>query len=187
MNPFDSLTFLAIVVALAWTYDFFNGMNDAANAIATTVSTRALTPSQAIFLAWSMNVLGAFITTAVAKTVGKGVVDPSATDQVVVISSLVAASVWSAACTYGGIPISITHALVGGLIGAAGAAHGLGVVKIAGDQEDHLRHAPVPSDGFSWRLRSPGTDFLGSKEHDALPSQQGVPLWTDRLRFFHGP
>lgn len=132
MNPFESLTFLAIVVALAWTYDFFNGMNDAANAIATTVSTRALTPSQAIFLAWSMNVLGAFITTAVAKTVGKGVVDPSATDQVVVISSLVAASVWSAACTYGGIPISITHALVGGLIGAAGAAHGLGVVKIAG-------------------------------------------------------
>jgi PiT family inorganic phosphate transporter len=148
MNPFDSLTFLAIVVALAWTYDFFNGMNDAANAIATTISTRALTPSQAIFLAWCMNVLGAFITTAVAKTMGKGVVDPSAMDQLVVISSLVGASVWSAACTYGGIPISITHALVGGIIGAASAAHGLSVVKLAGMKKILIAMFVSPVLGF---------------------------------------
>ncbi len=132
MNPFDSLTFLVIVVALAWTYDFFNGMNDAANAIATTVATRALTPSQAIAVARTMNVLGAFLSTEVAKTMGKGVVDPAVMDQVVVISSLVGASLWSAGCTFLGIPISITHAMVGGIIGAAWTAHGASVIKLAG-------------------------------------------------------
>lgn len=70
-------------------------MNNAANAIATTVSTRALTPRQAILLALSMNTLGAFLTTEVAKTMGKGVVDPSSMDQLVVIASLVGASGWS--------------------------------------------------------------------------------------------
>ena len=128
----DPTLFVIIVVLLAWIYDFYNGMNDAANAIATTISTRALTPRQAIALARIFNVLGAFATTAVAKTVGKGIVDPAAINQLMIISALIGASAWSAFCTYFGIPISITHALVGGLMGAAIYAKGLGVLQKTG-------------------------------------------------------
>ncbi|MCL6581142.1 MAG: inorganic phosphate transporter, partial [Firmicutes bacterium] len=88
MNPY---LFVALVVVLAWTYDLYNGMNDAANAIATSVSTRALTAAQAISLAWFFNIIGAFLTTAVAKTIGKGIVDPALVDQGVWIGALVGA------------------------------------------------------------------------------------------------
>ncbi len=148
MNPLDPLTFLIVVVALAWTYDFFNGMNDAANAIATTVSTRALTPRQAILLARTMNILGAFLTTQVAKTMGKGVVDPSSMDQLVVIASLVGASGWSAVCTFLGIPISITHALVGGIIGSAIIGKGFGVLRLAGIKKIVIAMILSPLAGF---------------------------------------
>ncbi len=148
MNPFNPLTFLVIVIFFAWTYDFFNGMNDAANAIATSVSTRALTPRQAIFLAWTLNILGAFLTTEVAKTMGKGVVDPSAMDQLVVISSLIGASVWSGICTYFGIPISITHALVGGIIGGSIVTRGFGVIRLAGIKKIVIAMLLSPLAGF---------------------------------------
>jgi PiT family inorganic phosphate transporter len=148
MNPLDPLTFLIVVVALAWTYDFFNGMNDAANAIATTVSTRALTPRQAILLARTMNILGAFLTTQVAKTMGKGVVDPSSIDQLVVIASLVGASGWSAVCTFLGIPISITHALVGGIIGSTIIGKGFGVLRLAGIKKIVIAMILSPLAGF---------------------------------------
>jgi len=148
MNPLDPLTFVIIVVALAWTYDFFNGMNDAANAIATTVSTRALTPRQAILLARTMNILGAFLTTEVAKTMGKGVVDPSSMDQLVVIAALAGASGWSAICTFLGIPISITHALVGGIMGAAIIGKGLGVLRFAGIKKILIAMILSPLAGF---------------------------------------
>ena len=148
MNPFDPLTFVIIIIVLAWTYDLFNGMNDAANAIATTVSTRALTPRQAIFLARIMNVIGAFLTTEVAKTMGKGVVDPSSMDQLVIISSLVGAIGWSAACTFLGIPISITHALVGGIMGSAIIGKGFGVLRLAGIQKILVAMILSPLAGF---------------------------------------
>ncbi|MGB9773372.1 MAG: anion permease [Bacteroidota bacterium] len=129
-----SLTFLPIIVIvlLAWTYDFYNGMNDCANSIATSVSTRALTPRQAIFMAFLMNILGAFITTQVAKTIGKGLVDPAVVDFYIVIASLVGAIGWSAVATHSGIPISITHALVGGIVGAVIASHGSGALEMKG-------------------------------------------------------
>ena len=123
-------------------------MNDAANAIATTVSTRALTPRQAIILARTMNVLGAFLTTEVAKTIGKGVVDPGSIDQLVVISALAGAIGWSALCTYLGIPISITHALVGGLMGAAIIAKGFAVIHYAGIQKIVIAMVLSPLAGF---------------------------------------
>lgn len=148
MNPFDPLAFLVIVIALAWLYDFYNGMNDAANAIATTVSTRALTPKQAIILARTMNVVGAFLTTEVAKTMGKGVVDPSSMDQLIIISSLIGASGWSAICTFLGIPISITHALVGGIIGGAVVSHGFSVLQIAGIKKILIAMILSPIAGF---------------------------------------
>ncbi|HDP99376.1 MAG TPA: inorganic phosphate transporter [bacterium] len=148
MNPFDPLFFLIIVVVLAWTYDFFNGMNDAANAIATTVSTKALTPRQAIALARTMNILGAFLTTEVAKTMGKGVIDPGSMDQLILIASLIGASGWSALCTYMGIPISITHALVGGIIGSAIISKGITVLKFAGVKKIIIAMLLSPIAGF---------------------------------------
>jgi PiT family inorganic phosphate transporter len=148
MNPFDPLLFLIIVISLAWTYDFYNGMNDAANAIATTVSTRALTPRQAIILARTMNILGAFLTTEVAKTMGKGVVDPASMDQLVVIAALAGASGWSALCTFFGIPISITHALVGGILGGAIIGKGFAVINLAGIQKIIIAMILSPLAGF---------------------------------------
>ncbi|TFG67358.1 MAG: inorganic phosphate transporter [Anaerolineales bacterium] len=148
MNPFDPLLFLIIVISLAWTYDYYNGMNDAANAIATTVSTRALTPRQAIILARTMNILGAFLTTEVAKTMGKGVVDPASMDQLVVIAALAGASGWSALCTFFGIPISITHALVGGILGGAILGKGFAVINLAGIQKIIIAMILSPLAGF---------------------------------------
>ncbi|RJQ08011.1 MAG: anion permease [Bacillota bacterium] len=129
MSP---LAYVIVIAVLAWTYDFYNGMNDAANAIATTVSTRALRPGQAIALARTFNVIGAFATTAVAQTIGKGIVDPAMVDRGVWIAALVGAILWSAVCTHQGIPISITHSLVGGIVGAAWVGYGFGIVKWAG-------------------------------------------------------
>lgn len=148
MNPFDPLLFLVIVIALAWIYDFFNGMNDAANAIATTVSTRALTPRQAIILARTMNILGAFLTTEVAKTMGKGVVDPASIDQLIIIAALAGASCWSAICTFLGIPISITHALVGGILGGAIIGKGFAVIRLAGIRKIIIAMILSPLAGF---------------------------------------
>ncbi|MEE9226007.1 MAG: inorganic phosphate transporter [Bacteroidota bacterium] len=145
----DSFTPIIIIIVLAWVYDFVNGMNDCANAIATTVSTRALSPRQAVFLAFVFNVLGAFITTEVAKTIGKGIVDPSFMNFPIIVSSLIGAIVWAAFCTHYGIPISITHSLVGGLMGAGVAAEGIGVLQSAGVRKIFIAMIVSPFAGFA--------------------------------------
>jgi len=127
-----SLVFVIAVVVLAWTYDFFNGMNDAANAIATSISTRALTPRQAILLARTLNFLGAFLTTEVAKTIGKGVVRSEFLTEPMVLAALIGAVVWAWLCTHYGIPISITHSLIAGLMGAGWAGGGLQALLLGG-------------------------------------------------------
>ncbi len=127
-----ALGFVVAVIVLAWLYDFFNGMNDAANAIATSVSTRALTPRQAIILARTLNFAGAFVTTEVAKTIGKGIVRSEALTQPAVLAGLVGATAWAWICTWRGLPISITHSLVAGLMGAGFAAAGLAALNLAG-------------------------------------------------------
>jgi len=112
------LILVIIIVVLAWTYDFWNGANDCANSIATTISTRALSFRKAIFLAAIFNLLGAFITTEVAKTIGKGIITPEIISQSLLIFALIGAIIWVAFSTKFGIPISVTHSLIGGLIGA---------------------------------------------------------------------
>jgi inorganic phosphate transporter, PiT family len=107
-----------IVVTLAWIYDYYNGANDCANAIATTVSTRVLTPMQAVFLAAVLNAAGAFFTTEVAKTIGKGLLPAEYMTQAVVLSAIIGAVVWGAFATHRGLPISLTHSIVGGVLGA---------------------------------------------------------------------
>ncbi len=121
----ESLWILAGVVFLALAFDYINGMHDTANAIATVVGTRVLTPGRAILLAASLNFLGAFLTTAVAKTIGKGIVDPDLITNGIVSGALLGAIAWNLITWWGGIPSSSSHALIGGLIGAVWAYHGL--------------------------------------------------------------
>jgi PiT family inorganic phosphate transporter len=114
-----ALVILVIVVALG--FDYTNGFHDAANAIATSVSTRALTPRTALGMAAAMNLVGAFLGTEVAGTVGQGIIAaPSGTPGlVVVLAALVGAIVWNLITWYFGLPSSSTHGLIGGLVGAA--------------------------------------------------------------------
>ncbi len=128
----ETFILVGVIIGFAWAYDFINGVNDCANAIATTVSTRALKPFQAVLMAAVFNTLGAFVTTAVAKTIGKGIVDPSEISLWILLFALIGAIVWSAGCSYLAIPISITHAMVGGLMGAAAAAYGIGAWQWSG-------------------------------------------------------
>ncbi len=127
------LVYVIIIIILALIYDFLNGANDSANAIATVIATKALTPLKALGLASLFNLAGAFVFTEVAKTVGKGIV--SATDLtatiflVVLISGLIGAILWTFFCTTVGIPISVTHSLVGAIMGAGLVAGGTGVIQ----------------------------------------------------------
>ncbi len=108
-----------VVVVLALSFDFINGFHDTANAIATSVSTRVLSPSEAILMSAVLNFVGALISTKVAKTVGGHIVDGSQVAQTVVLSALLAAIIWNLITWYFGIPSSSSHAIIGGLIGAA--------------------------------------------------------------------
>jgi PiT family inorganic phosphate transporter len=118
------LLFLLVLLA-ALAFEYINGFHDAANAIATVVSTKVLTPRQAIGLAALCNLIGAFTGTAVAKTVGAGQVDVKVVTMSTVLAALVGAIIWNLITWYFGIPSSSSHALIGGLCGAALAtSHG---------------------------------------------------------------
>lgn len=118
------LVLVIVVVALALAFDYTNGFHDAANAIATSVSTRALTPRAALLLAAVMNLVGALLGTGVAETIGSGIIDaPVGIDGlVVVLSGLVGAIVWNLITWWKGLPSSSSHALIGGLMGAGVAS-----------------------------------------------------------------
>jgi PiT family inorganic phosphate transporter len=117
---------LIIGIVLALIFNFVNGLNDAANSIATVVATRVLTPLQAVLLAAFFNMVGPLVfTTVVAKTIGKGIVSPGFMTTQVILIGLLSAVLWVGISSYSGIPISASHALVGGLIGSAAAFAGL--------------------------------------------------------------
>lgn len=118
------LGLIIAVVVIALAFDYTNGFHDAANAIATSVSTRALTPRAALLMAAVMNMVGAFLGTEVAKTVGEGIIEtPEGTSGlVVVLAALLGAIAWNVTTWWFGLPTSSSHALIGGLIGAALAA-----------------------------------------------------------------
>ncbi|MBA7516223.1 hypothetical protein ES705_08269 [subsurface metagenome] len=127
------LGFVLVIIVLALLYDFLNGANDSANAIATVIATKALTPLNALALASFFNVAGAFAFTEVAKTIGKGIVPPGSLTTniflVVLISGLIGAITWTYICTTLGIPISVTHSLVGAILGAGIVAGGMGIIN----------------------------------------------------------
>ncbi|WP_025783779.1 inorganic phosphate transporter [Sporosarcina sp. D27] len=126
------LTILIVIFALA--FDFINGFHDTANAIATSVSTRALKPRVAILLAATMNFAGALTFTGVAKTISKDIVDPFTLDNgsLVILAALLSAIIWNLVTWYFGIPSSSSHALIGSIAGAAISAAGLGILNYSG-------------------------------------------------------
>ncbi len=126
---------LLLVVILALVFDFTNGWHDSANAIATVVSTRVLSPMTAVLLAGALNVAGAFMSTAVAKMIGMGIVNPSAVTQDVVAAALAGAILWNLCTLLLGLPTSSSHALIGGLVGAAMMHGGWETVKFSGLQK----------------------------------------------------
>ena len=113
------MTLLVITIVAALAFDFTNGFHDTANAVATSVSTRALSPRLAVLIAAIANLAGAFVTTAVAKTVGKGIIDTGLATPKTVLAAVLGAIVWNLLTWWLGLPSSSSHALIGGLVGAA--------------------------------------------------------------------
>ena len=118
------MTLLIVTILFALLFDFTNGFHDTANAVATSVSTRALSPRLAVLIAAIANLGGAFVTTAVATTVGKGIIDTGLANPRTVLAAVVGAIVWNLLTWWQGLPSSSSHALVGGLVGAALAQSG---------------------------------------------------------------
>ena len=123
---------LCLVILAALIFDYINGFHDTANAIATCISTRALSVRSAIIMAAVLNFAGAMISTKVATTIGKGIVDASNVTQTVVLAGIVGAIIWNLITWYYGLPSSSSHAIIGGIAGAVFAHAGLGALKWAG-------------------------------------------------------
>jgi PiT family inorganic phosphate transporter len=134
---------LVIVVATALAFDFTNGFHDTANAVATSISTRAMPPRVAVTIAALLNFAGAFISLKVAATVAKGIVDAELITTTIVFAGLVGAIAWNLATWYFGLPSSSSHALIGGVVGAAFVAQGSEAVKGDGLVEKVLIPAAI--------------------------------------------
>ena len=127
------MEFVIFIIFLALVFDFYNGMNDAANSIATVVATRVLTPIQAVSWAAFFNFIAAFaFGVSVATTIGKGMVDVTVVDNYVILSGLVGAIILTATATHFGLPISVSHSIIGGFGGAAIAKAGFGALIVSG-------------------------------------------------------
>lgn len=126
------MVLLVSIVAIALVFDYTNGFHDTANAIATSVSTRALSPRVAVLMAAILNLLGALISTSVAKTVGEGLVNTDLVSLTVVLAALTGAVIWNFVTWAFGIPSSSSHALFGGLVGAMLAKAGVSGVLWSG-------------------------------------------------------
>jgi PiT family inorganic phosphate transporter len=181
---------ILIIVLLAVLFDVSNGWNDSANAIATVVSTRVLSPLKAVILAACMNILGAFVSTAVAKTMGEGVVNPVAVTNTVVIAALLTAFLWNAAMTKFGMPISCSHALIGGLIGACVAYGGAGILNFEGLKKIFLSLliSPVVGLFFGYLVMKLLLIFLGKFSPGSLNRTFGrLQLFSSAfMAFSHG-
>lgn len=126
----DPVVLVVVVVLAALLFDFTNGWNDSANAIATVVSTRVLSPTTAVLWSATLNFIGSLVSLKVAKTVGGGMVNLPAelASETVVLAAMLSAAAWVAWCTRLGLPISASHSLFGGMVGSAVAVYGLGGV-----------------------------------------------------------
>src|ERR1051325_8831235 len=132
LTPSADLFLLVLILLLGLTFDFINGFHDTANAIATVVATRVLSPGRAVLMAGVLNFVGALSGTAVATTVGRGIIPPELATQTLVVSALVAAIVWNLVTWYFGLPSSSSHALIFSLTGAGVASAGWGALQVRG-------------------------------------------------------
>jgi PiT family inorganic phosphate transporter len=130
--PEATLFMLVLVVAAALIFDYVNGFHDTANAIATCVSTRALSVRAAIIMAAGLNFAGAMVSTKVAATIGKGIVDTGNVTQMVVLAGITGAIIWDLITWYYGLPSSSSHAIIGGLMGSVIAHAGVAALHWAG-------------------------------------------------------
>ena len=147
MNP--QLALIGLIVVVALSFDFLNGFHDAANSIATVVSTRVLSPAQAVLWAAFFNFVAAFVIgTHVANTVGKGMVDPAGITLYVILASLIGAIFWDLITWYYGLPSSSSHALIGGFGGAAVVHAGWKVLILGGFKKTILFIVVSPVVGF---------------------------------------
>ena len=122
--------YVLAIVAVAFIFDFINGFHDSANSIATVVATRVLTPLQAVAWAAFFNFIAAFFGgTAVARTIGSGMIDTAIVDPNVILGGLIGAIIWNLITWYYGLPSSSSHALIGGYAGAAMAKAGLAAIE----------------------------------------------------------
>jgi PiT family inorganic phosphate transporter len=144
------MTLLVVVIAFGLAFDFTNGFHDTANYVATWVGTRALSPRWAVLVSAAANLAGAFVTTAVAKTVGKGIIDTGLANEKTVLAALLGAIVWNLFTWRLGLPSSSTHALIGGLVGAALVQSGTKGVQWHGIWEKVILPGAVsPAVGFA--------------------------------------
>ncbi len=154
------MTLIFVVILIALVFEYINGFHDTANSIATVVATRVLTPREAVVMAAFTNLIGALWGTAVASTIASGLVDPKVASQEVLICALVGAIVWNLVTWSAGLPSSSSHALVGGLVGAAvAAARSWHVVIWTMPDADHW----YPSKGLLWKVVVPmiGSPLMG--------------------------
>src|SRR3954468_8205208 len=146
------MTLIFVVILMALVFEYINGFHDTANSIATVVATRVLTPRQAVVMAACTNLIGAMWGTAVASTIASGLVDPKVASQEVLICALAGAIVWNLVTWRAGLPSSSSHALVGGLVGAAvAAARSWHVVIWSLPDAEHW----YPSRGLLWKVVIP--------------------------------
>jgi len=128
-----SFGFIVFVIALALSFDFTNGLHDAANSVATVVSTRVLSPKQAVVWAAFFNFVAFLIFgTSVAETIGVGLIDIKVVDPLVIFGGLMGAVIWNILTWYWGLPSSSSHSLIGGYLGAAVAKAGWSVIIVKG-------------------------------------------------------
>jgi PiT family inorganic phosphate transporter len=151
----ELLALLIVVLVLSVIFDFINGFHDTANAIATVVATRVLTPIQAILMAASLNFLGAMAGTAVAKTIASGLIDPKLATQHVMVAALLAAITWNLITWFFGIPSSSSHAIMGSIVGAGIAQAGFGAPQWMGLVQKvliPLVASPIIGFAFAWAI-----------------------------------
>jgi inorganic phosphate transporter, PiT family len=139
-----------LVIVLGIGFEFLNGFHDSANAIATVVATRVLRPGVAVIMAGGLNLVGALSGTAVAVTLGKGIVDPNSVSQTTVMVALLCAGIWDLITWYFGLPTSSSHALIFSLIGAAVAIRGFSVIVLAGTLRTAIGIAYSPLIGLTF-------------------------------------
>ncbi len=170
-----ALIFAILIIGVALAFDFVNGFHDAANSIATVVSTRVLTPLQGVVWAAVFNFIAAFtFGTAVAKTVGSGLVDVNQVDSIVIFSGLVGAITWDLITWWLGLPTSSSHALIGGYAGAAILKAGFVGADCFRLGENPLIHRHRPAVGLVSRLGDHHRGFVGVPQADSRRSRTAI-------------